>query len=51
MKTVATPRATLPPDDLATLAAEGAAMGLDEIVAYALEVDGAPPTEHDETPE
>jgi predicted ATPase/class 3 adenylate cyclase len=47
---VATPRETLPPDDLAKLAAEGAAMGLDEIVAYALEVDGSPPTEHDESP-
>jgi predicted ATPase/class 3 adenylate cyclase len=35
---VPTPKDELPPDELATLAAEGAAMSYDEIVAYALEV-------------
>ena len=35
---VPTPKDALPPDELAALSAEGAAMSLDEIVAYALEV-------------
>jgi predicted ATPase/class 3 adenylate cyclase len=35
-----TPRLLLSPDDLAARAAEGAAMSLDEVVAYALEKDG-----------
>jgi tetratricopeptide (TPR) repeat protein len=44
------PRDVLSPEALAALAAEGAAMSLDEVVAYALEVDGAPPTTHVEPP-
>ena len=35
---VPTPRDDIPPEELQTLAAQGAAMSLDEIVAYALEV-------------
>ncbi len=45
---VQTPRDALPPEDLAARSAEGAAMGFDEVVAYALEVEGAPPTDHEE---
>jgi predicted ATPase/class 3 adenylate cyclase len=37
-----TPRLLLSPEDLAARAAEGAAMSLDEVVAYALEDDVAP---------
>jgi predicted ATPase/class 3 adenylate cyclase len=47
---VVTPKDTLPPDRLATLAAEGAAMPYDQLVAYALETaDRAPPTTRVET--
>jgi hypothetical protein len=47
---VVTPKDTLPADRLATLAAEGAAMPYDELVAYALETaDPARPTTHVET--
>ena len=47
---VATPRDALPPDELARYAADGAAMGLDEVVAYALGLDGATPSSsHPET--
>ena len=35
---VPTPRDNIPADELQALAAQGAAMSLDEIVAYALEV-------------
>ena len=45
---IPTPPDVLPPDELAALAAEGAAMGLDEIVAYALDIDGVPPATHQE---
>jgi predicted ATPase/class 3 adenylate cyclase len=38
-----TPRLLLTPEDLAARAAEGAAMSLDEVVAYALDDDAAPP--------
>jgi predicted ATPase/class 3 adenylate cyclase len=40
------PPDVLAPDELAGLAADGAAMGLDEIVAYALEIEGVPPVTH-----
>jgi predicted ATPase/class 3 adenylate cyclase len=43
---IPTPRDVLAPEELATLAAEGAAMGLDEVVAYALDSEGAVPTSH-----
>jgi predicted ATPase len=47
---VSTPKDALPPDRLAVLAAEGAAMPYDELVAYALETSGStPPTAHPET--
>ena len=42
------PRDVLSPDDLATRAAERAAMGLDEVVAYALGEDGPVPTSHED---
>jgi predicted ATPase/class 3 adenylate cyclase len=42
------PRDVLSPDDLSALAAEGAAMGLDEVVAYALDEPGAIPAGHHE---
>ena len=45
---VARPRDVLAPDAMATLAAEGAAMSLDEVVAYALGEDGPVPTPHRE---
>lgn len=46
---VAIPRQGLPPERIEQLAAEGAAMGLDEVVAYALGVaDGNLPTTHAE---
>jgi hypothetical protein len=35
---VPTPKDDLPEDELAALSAEGAAMSLDEVVAYALDV-------------
>ena len=38
---VPTPKDALPPDDLARLAAEGARMSLDEIVAYSIEMTEA----------
>ncbi|HSL77711.1 MAG TPA: tetratricopeptide repeat protein [Candidatus Limnocylindrales bacterium] len=48
---VPTPKDALPADELATLAAEGAAMSLDEIVAYALEVPAdSLPVSHVEVP-
>jgi len=37
---IATPNRVMAPDDLARTAAEGAAMGLDEVVAYALSAEG-----------
>jgi predicted ATPase/class 3 adenylate cyclase len=40
------PRETLEPDELAALAAEGAAMSLDDVVAYALGADSAPTATH-----
>jgi predicted ATPase/class 3 adenylate cyclase len=44
---VATPKQALPEDRLATLSAAGAAMSLDQVVAYALaSPDGAPPGPH-----
>jgi predicted ATPase/class 3 adenylate cyclase len=46
---VPTPRDVLPPDRLEVLAAEGAAMAYDDIVAYALgSADGGPPRAHTE---
>ncbi len=46
-----TAKDVLPADELARLSAEGAAMSLDELVAYALGMqDGAPPTSHEEAP-
>ncbi len=41
---VPTPREVVDPDTLATLAAEGGALGLDELVAYALGVEGPAPS-------
>jgi tetratricopeptide (TPR) repeat protein len=41
---VPTPKDQLAPDELAVLAAEGAAMSLDEVVAYALEVPMVAPS-------
>jgi non-specific serine/threonine protein kinase len=47
---VSTPKDVLPPERLEVLAAEGAAMPYDELVAYALETSGStPPTDHPET--
>jgi tetratricopeptide (TPR) repeat protein len=44
---ISTPRDSLPPETLAGFAADGAAMGLDEVVAYALGLeDGAVPDAH-----
>ena len=45
---VARPRDAVSPADLATLAAEGAAMSLDEVVTYALGEDGPVPRPHEE---
>ena len=46
---VATPPKVMAADDLARSAAEGTAMGLDEVVAYALTSDDvARPTTHPE---
>jgi len=42
------PRDVLSPEDLAARAAEGAAMGLDEVVAYALGEEGPVSTSHDD---
>ena len=42
------PRDVIEPAELERLAAEGAAMGLDEVVAYALEEVGAIPATHEE---
>jgi predicted ATPase/class 3 adenylate cyclase len=48
---VPTPKDELPPEELETLAAEGAAMSYDEIVAFALEVPaGSLPLSHAEVP-
>jgi predicted ATPase/class 3 adenylate cyclase len=48
---VSMPRDILSPEELEARAAEGAAMSLDEIVAYALEAaGGVPPTAHVEVP-
>jgi predicted ATPase/class 3 adenylate cyclase len=48
---IETPNHLLPADDLARLAAEGAAMGFDELIAYALDEPlGAIPAGHDEAP-
>ncbi|MEO6206897.1 MAG: hypothetical protein ABIP77_02935, partial [Candidatus Limnocylindrales bacterium] len=44
-----TPRQIVPPDDLVRTAAEGAAMGLDEVVAYALQVGAELPDTRAET--
>jgi predicted ATPase/class 3 adenylate cyclase len=42
-----TPKAVLPADELENLAKEGAAMGLDDVVAYALKAaSGVPPDSH-----
>ena len=46
---IPTPEQVLTPDDLAARAAEGAAMGFDEVVAYALGTDGVPERAHKET--
>jgi non-specific serine/threonine protein kinase len=46
---IATPRDVLAPEELERLAAEGAAMGLDEIVAYALEVEAVPASHEEST--
>jgi hypothetical protein len=44
---VGTPKSVIPPSELERLAAEGAAMSLDEIVAYALgSPEGVPPGPH-----
>jgi hypothetical protein len=45
---VESPRHTLGPDELAALAAEGAAMSLDEVVEYALDADPVAATTHAE---
>ncbi|MBA2300956.1 MAG: hypothetical protein H0W22_09330 [Chloroflexi bacterium] len=45
---VPTPHHVLSPEDLAARAAEGAAMGFDEVVAYALGTDGPPERQHQE---
>jgi hypothetical protein len=46
-----TARDVLPADEIARLSAEGAAMSLDELVAYALGMqDGIPPASHEEAP-
>ena len=45
---VSRPRDVLSPESMATLAAEGAAMTLDEVVSYALGEDGPVPTPHRE---
>jgi tetratricopeptide (TPR) repeat protein len=45
---VPTPHQALSPEELTARAAEGAAMGFDEIVAYALGVDGPPERQHTE---
>jgi hypothetical protein len=46
-----TPKDVLPSDELARLSAEGAAMSLDELVAYALGMqDDAPLAPHQEAP-
>jgi predicted ATPase/class 3 adenylate cyclase len=48
---VPTPRDDIPPDALATLAAQGARMSFDEVVAYALEVpSGSVTPSHAEVP-
>jgi predicted ATPase/class 3 adenylate cyclase len=48
---VPTPRDTLPAEELERLAAEGAAMSFDEVVAYALEVPASElPSSHVEVP-
>ena len=48
---IMTPNQALPPDAFARFAAEGAAMSLDELVAYAFESTEAPrPTDHDAEP-
>jgi len=44
----ATPSEVLSPDDLAARAAEGAAMSLDEVVAYAVDAGESLPGEHEE---
>ena len=46
---IPTPRDVLAPEELERLAAEGAAMGLDEIVAYALEVEAVPASHEEPT--
>ena len=47
---VPSPQDVMTDDELAANAAEGAAMGLDELVAYALEIeDGVVPASHSET--
>ena len=47
---VPTPSDVISGDELAALAADGAAMGFDELVAYALQIDdGVPPASHPET--
>jgi predicted ATPase len=45
---VPTPHHVMTPDELSRRAAEGAAMGFDEIVAFALDLDGPPPGQHAE---
>jgi tetratricopeptide (TPR) repeat protein len=45
---VPTPRDVIPPDELAARSAEGAALGFDEVVAYALGIDGPPQRQHTE---
>jgi predicted ATPase/class 3 adenylate cyclase len=46
---IPTPLQVLAKDDLAARAAEGAAMGFDEVVAYALGTDGPAAREHEES--
>jgi predicted ATPase/class 3 adenylate cyclase len=45
---VPTPNHVLSPEDLKARAAEGAAMGFDEVVSYALALDGPPERSHPE---
>ena len=46
---IPTPLKVLAPDELAARAAEGAAMGFDEVVAYALGTGGGPERAHEES--